>query len=251
MKRFIEDDFEVDFTTPLNFVKSFVVMSLIAPYKLVTTVSSKIFYLPKRAIERVLLNSTIIGIAITVLNAGLLIYFNRFSLFYGRIPIIVMIVGSVFLLALYVVFKAGNFTAVMQFNELFPEEQPQQEEQGETPQSAQQQAPQPTQAPQQAPPPQQAQPQPAQQEAPQSKEVNLPDLKKNDKISKIGNFVGLNMESESGNRFLAAMRQSSESSEFLSEALLVKFAKDVEIVDTINLEEIGLGVIPNSFKALV
>ena len=286
VKKFIEDDFEVDFSSPLNFAKSFIVMVLTAPFKLITTISAKFFYLPKKAIERMLLNSTIIGAVITFLNAVFLMYFGKLSLFLGKFPLIIMIIGTVILAVLYVMVSIGNFTVYVQFGELFPNED-------ETVISASEQNIEPIQS---QPEVQQEELQEMQsstefseqfeefdtdlevlsssasetqqqvqqvsqnQQRPSSKVVqasqatdnlNLPDLKKTDKVSRVGNFVGTKMDGESNNRFKRALQSSLESSEFLSEALLVKFVEDEEIADTANLEVLGIGVIPNTFKALI
>ena len=208
MKKFIEDDFSVDCHTPLKAVQSIIVMLLTAPFKLVMTISSKILYLPKEAIVMSVRNSFLVSAIITVAIVAGELYTNSFSLFEGKIPVVMLAAVTLFLAFLYIVddlsFGEEDITV---------------------------------------PPP--SQPIPQSTPAPQVFSVNVAENFKFDSID-----AGAVLPEEQLQAFVAMLEKSTEPSEFLSEAILQNFNPDEEVADDGNLDYLGLGVIPNNFKAL-
>lgn len=260
MKKFIEDDFSVDCHTPLKAVQSIVVMLLTAPFKLVMTISSKILYLPKEAIVMSVRNSFLVSAIITVAIVAGELYTNSFSLFTGKIPVVMLAAVTLFLAFLYIVANATDFSAYTELNSLLSlQEEEQQAEQQAEPQAETQEEVQAEPAMDgedyivddlsfgeediTVPPPSQPIPQSA--PAPQVFSVNVAENFKFDNID-----AGAVLPEEQLQAFVAMLEKSTEPSEFLSVAILQNFNPDEEVADDGNLDYLGLGVIPNNFKAL-
>ena len=121
MKRFVEDDIELSFSSPVRFVQSVACMLLTAPYKLVMSISAKVLYLPKDSILKVLMNSVIISGIITVINIAFQLYVGRFSLLQGKLPVIIMIVATLLLLGCYFAVSMADINVYTQLDDIFPE----------------------------------------------------------------------------------------------------------------------------------
>lgn len=264
MKKFIEDDFSVDCHTPLKAVQSIVVMLLTAPFKLVMTISSKILYLPKEAIVMSVRNSFLVSAIITVAIVAGELYTNSFSLFAGKIPVVMLAAVTLFLAFLYIVVNATDFSAYTELNSLLSlQEGEQRVEQQAEPQAEPQVGVQAEVQAEQAMDgedyivddlsfgedditvPLPSQPIPQSAPAPQVFSVNVAENFKFDSID-----AGAVLPEEQLQAFVAMLEKSTEPSEFLSEAILQNFNPDEEVADDGNLDYLGLGVIPNNFKAL-
>lgn len=110
MKKFVEDDIDVKFDSPLHLVQSATCMLLTAPFKFVMAVSSKILYLPKEAQRKVVFNSAVVASVTTGLNFAFQMYFGCFSLWKGRMPLIAMAVVTAFLWFSEIVVTAHDFS---------------------------------------------------------------------------------------------------------------------------------------------
>lgn len=258
MKKFIEDDFSVDCHTPLKAAQSIIVMLLTAPFKLVMTISSKILYLPKEAIVMSVRNSFLVSAIITVAIVAGELYTNSFSLFEGKIPVVMLAAVTLFLAFLYIVVNATDFSAYTELNSLLSlQEEEQQAEQKTEPQAEPKAGVQAEPKEEDyivddlsfgeeditVPPP--SQPIPQSTPAPQVFSVNVAENFKFDSID-----AGAVLPEEQLQAFVAMLEKSTEPSEFLSEEILQNFNPDEEVADDGNLDYLGLGVIPNNFKAL-
>ncbi len=256
--KFIEDGFDVDFHSPVHFVRSFVVMMLTAPYKLVMTISSKILYLPRDALVRVAANSALVAVVILVANVAIQLYFGRFSLLGGKFPVIIMIGAVITLASLYVWTSMTDFRLYTELEELFPESlQEPSTEQGEpTEPMVEQSGPaKPTPV------------EPSVQEDLQSKldsvDFTFDDFDQEPEVGDsisvatrfdsagIGEKVGIQLKGQEREEFLQKLEDSTDPSEFLSENLLLRFNEKEEIIDDLNLRVLGMVIIPNDFRALV
>ncbi len=272
MKKFIEDDFKVDYKSPLSAIQSVVVMLLTAPFKLVMTISSKILYLPKEAIIVTVRNSFIVSFVVTVAVIAGELYMKKFSLFTGKVPVIMLAAVTVFLAFLYVGANAVDLSAYSELKVLLgqmeeevepasqslqPEEElkassPSQtgkdetifmedlysedledDEEGE--QASLQQVTTPSQQTT------------VQVTSPLKQQVSVKIAEKFD-YDKMN--AGASLPEDSLKALIGLLEKSTNPSEFLSESLLEGFKPEEEVADDSNLECLSLGIIPNSFKAL-
>lgn len=117
--KFIEHCIEFKTDNPSELLKSVIVLTLTAPYRLVTEISSKIIFLGKDKIQKVLLYA--IGIACSILVAMLLgrQVMKETSWFTGRFPPVMVATAIVLLIILYFVFSSFNFVIYDQLDLLF------------------------------------------------------------------------------------------------------------------------------------
>lgn len=121
MKKFIEDNIELQFDSVLHVLQSSICMLLTAPFRLLMTISAKILYLPQATLCRVLLNSSAIAGFSIITHIGFMAYFGDISLLRGRCPVLAMIIALMMLLAVYFVVNIHDFTLYTKLEDLFPD----------------------------------------------------------------------------------------------------------------------------------
>lgn len=126
MKRFVEDDFQIDKDSPINFIKSILIMILLAPAKFFLTVTTKIVYLPKAAIEVTLLYALVISAIITCLDALSRLYLGTFAL--GNAFFLSCVICTVILIVLYLFFSTYDIKLYSQMASLICRAVPQEED---------------------------------------------------------------------------------------------------------------------------
>lgn len=248
MKKFIEDDIELSFNSPVHFVQSVACMLLTAPYKLVMTISAKVLYLPKDAILKVLLHSVFISMLITIINAAFQIYIGRFSMFRGKLPIIVMVVTTALLAGCYFAISVTDLNMYTQLSDIFPGEIPPEEQIKEQ----EEQAVQPVQAEEEA------EEQAVQPEDFFKEEVNRAAVDKyvwepvvtSKKLEKVHASANRNLNGSEYSEFVKGLEGLTDPSKFISEDLIMRYANSRVVADEINLEALNTGIIPDDFKAL-
>jgi hypothetical protein len=122
MKKFIKGETEINFSSPVSFMQSAACLALLAPYRLVDTVSTVIIYLKKAYIAKMLLYALTISGFITAANTVALVYLGRFSLTRGKLPLVVLIASTIVLLMAYLFFGVVDFTAYSQLDALVADE---------------------------------------------------------------------------------------------------------------------------------
>ena len=122
MKKFIKGETEISFSSPVSFMQSAACLALLAPYRLVDTVSTVIIYLKKAYIAKMLLYALSISGFITAANTVALVYLGRFSLTRGKLPLVVLIASTIVLLMAYLFFGVVDFTAYSQLDALVADE---------------------------------------------------------------------------------------------------------------------------------
>lgn len=248
MKKFVEDNVEFDFSNPLSFIKAVVCMSIVAPFKLVMAITSKILYLPKRALSTVFFYSLIVAGFITLANIAYQAIFMQVRLFSGKFPIVVMIVATVVLALAYLFVSVHDFTVSVggkgeQFVESgsveaeskFDDEQPivSAEQFTESDKSV------------------------VKFEESQEVSIDFSDFDIEDnRLCELdygsGDAVVTSkvLSDEENAALLEALERSAEQSEFLSQALLARFDDRYPVEDNFKLESLKLSVIPNNFRIL-
>lgn len=265
MKKFIEDDIGLSFNSPVHFVQSVACMLLTAPYKLVMTISAKVLYLPKDAILKVLLHSVFISMLITVINAAFQIYIGRFSMFRGKLPVIVMVVTTALLAGCYFAISVTDLDMYTQLSDIFPREIPPEERVEEQKEQAGEQV----QAEGQVGEPEEQVVQPKEQAAqPEEQVVQPKDFFKeevngvavdkyvwepvvtSEKLEKVHAAANRNLNGSEYSEFVERLEGLTDPSKFISEDLITRYANSRVVADEINLEVLNTGIIPNDFKAL-
>lgn len=258
MKKFIEDDIELSFNSPVHFVQSVACMLLTAPYKLVMTISAKVLYLPKDAILKVLLHSVFISMLITVINAAFQIYIGRFSMFRGKLPVIVMVVTTALLAGCYFAISVTDLDMYTQLSDIFPREIPPEERVEEQEEQAGEQV----QAEGQVGEPKEQAVQPEEQVVQPKdffkEEVNEVAVDKyvwepvvtSEKLEKVHAGANRNLNGSEYSEFVERLEGLTDPSKFISEDLITRYANSRVVADEINLEALNTGIIPNDFKAL-
>lgn len=258
MKKFIEDDIGLSFNSPVHFVQSVACMLLTAPYKLVMTISAKVLYLPKDAILKVLLHSVFISMLITVINAAFQIYIGRFSMFRGKLPVIVMVVTTALLAGCYFAISVTDLDMYTQLSDIFPREIPPEERVEEQKEQAGEQV----QAEGQVGKPEEQAAQPEEQVVQPKdffkEEVNEVAVDKyvwepvvtSKKLEKVHAGANRNLNGSEYSEFVERLEGLTDPSKFISEDLITRYANSRVVADEINLEALNTGIIPNDFKAL-
>lgn len=118
MKQFIEEGIELNHDSPLQFLQSVVCMFVLAPYNLVNTVSSRIIYLKRSCIAKMILCAIAIAGIVTLTNGGIMIYFGRFSWTLGKFPLVVMAISTAVLILFYFLFTLVDFVTYSQLDAL-------------------------------------------------------------------------------------------------------------------------------------
>lgn len=117
--KFTEHSIDLSFDSALTAFKGIAILSLTAPYRLVTEISSKVIFLGKKNIQKIIATAVVMASLLTVA----MFIGNKFmgvtSILAGRFPIVLMLVGIGILVCMYVAFSAFNFVIYDQFNQLF------------------------------------------------------------------------------------------------------------------------------------
>lgn len=255
MKRFVEDDIELSFNSPVRFVQSVACMLLTAPYKLIMTISAKVLYLPKASILKVLLNSIIISGLITVINIAFQLYVGRFSLFHGKLPVIVMVVTTLLLIGCYFVISMVDLNMYTQLADIFPEDAIDDDESMETNEAAKEPEVKPTSDDEKESVEKCAKtsgdtPEPADKPENEAAEYSYEPAVTPVVLQKVHNNIGRRMEGDEYSKFVEGLASLTDPSRFISENLLAQYTDSHIIEDEINLEVLNVGIIPNDFKAL-
>lgn len=117
--KFTENCIELKTDTPTDIIKGVLILTFTAPYRLITEVSSKVIFLGKEKIQKVLLFAILIAAYVLL---GMLIglkFEGEFDLLSGRFPPIIVIAALVLLIVLYAIFAKFNFVIYDQFDQLF------------------------------------------------------------------------------------------------------------------------------------
>lgn len=258
MKRFVEDDIELSFSSPVRFVQSVACMLLTAPYKLVMSISAKVLYLPKDSILKVLMNSVIISGIITVINIAFQLYVGRFSLLQGKLPVIIMIVATLLLLGCYFAVSMADINVYTQLDDIFPEscsDESKEPVSGDEPASGAEfvsEIEEPANGdgePVNGSESVSSESKPSNEKPGKHKYTYNPVVTP-EVLEKVHTRTGKFTDNDEYNKFVESLASLTDPSKFLSENLLARFANEQVIEDEINLMALNVGIIPNDFKAL-
>lgn len=289
MKKFIEEDFEISKDSSIEFIKSILVMILLAPARFLLTLSTKIMYLPKVAIERSLLYSVIISCALTICNAAVELYLGSFT--FGSIFTISSIACSVVLIALYFFFTVEDFVIYEQMSSMMAKvsgsnggvsEEP--EEFAEADDLTEDLTEEPAREPEPKRETRRAERARARRETRQEtardsvpefesfddvfeeeepsidsgmviestsiKEFQNQLRNKIESLAETGKTVGKVLNETEMRKLLAEMDSSTDPSMFIADEYLAGMSPEMKISDDLNISALQLSVIPNNFKAL-
>lgn len=263
MKKFIEDDIDVKFDSPIHFIQSSVCLLVTAPFKFVMSASSKILYLPKAAQTKVMFNSAVVGTLVTGLNVAYQMFFDCFSLWKGKLPVVVLGFVTVLLWVGYSIVMMNDFSFHSQLEAAMNPEsetqvEPLKEEQVEEPVKAR------AEEPMKAPSVDDLFEDSTELDDQVAQEFFNMDLAMDESVPKVdtgklknvdgGLDIGLVKDSNgmlSDEEMIGLQREMdscTDPSKFLSNKLLARFSSERIIEDEVNLEALNLGIIPNSFR---
>lgn len=121
MVKFIEEDFEISKENPFDMLKSLLIMVLVAPARYLLTIFSKVLYLPKAVLEKVLLCATIISASISLANVAISLYFKSFrvsSLFFQ-----ITVISTIILVLSYFIFAMSSIVLYEQMDSMQDKEE--------------------------------------------------------------------------------------------------------------------------------
>lgn len=121
MVKFIEEDFEISKENPFDMLKSLLIMVLVAPARYLLTIFSKVLYLPKAILEKVLLCATIISASISLTNVAVSLYFKSFrvsSLFFQ-----ITVISTIVLVLFYFIFAMSSIVLYEQMDNMKDKEE--------------------------------------------------------------------------------------------------------------------------------
>lgn len=127
MVKFIEEDFEISKENPFDMLKSLLIMVLVAPARYLLTIFSKVLYLPKAVLEKVLLCATIISASISLANVAVSLYFKSFrvsSLFFQ-----ITVISTIVLVLFYFIFAMSSIVLYEQMDSMKDKEESSSKEQ--------------------------------------------------------------------------------------------------------------------------
>lgn len=127
MVKFIEEDFEISKENPFDMLKSLLIMVLVAPARYLLTIFSKVLYLPKAILEKVLLCATIISASISLANVAVSLYFKSFrvsSLFFQ-----ITVISTIVLVLFYFIFAMSSIVLYEQMDSMKDKEESSSKEQ--------------------------------------------------------------------------------------------------------------------------
>lgn len=127
MVKFIEEDFEISKENPFDMLKSLLIMVLVAPARYLLTIFSKVLYLPKAVLEKVLLCATIISASISLANVAISLYFKSFrvsSLFFQ-----ITVISTIILVLFYFIFAMSSIVLYEQMDSMQDKEESSSKEQ--------------------------------------------------------------------------------------------------------------------------
>lgn len=120
--RYTEQDSSFKFETFYDYVRGAVVLTLIGPLRLVKEISTKVIYLSRTAIKRILLVACILEACIFILQ-GLVntaVFQNEFGLLIGKVPIIIHLLALVILGLIYFGYSTYDFIIYKQLDKFLP-----------------------------------------------------------------------------------------------------------------------------------
>ena len=119
--RYTEREFDHNFGTPFDFVRMIFVLIFVAPARLCTEISSKVIYLKRQQIQRILdVAFCIMLVMIVCINALTAIRGAGLSLTVGKFPLVMQILSFVFVAMLDVIFRVLDLVIYKQLDNLLP-----------------------------------------------------------------------------------------------------------------------------------
>lgn len=120
--RYTEQDSSFKFETFYDYVRGAVILTLIGPLRLVKEISTKVIYLNKTAIKRVLMTACLLEFCIFILQCVInaAIFHNELGLLIGKVPIIVHLMALIVLALLYFGYTTYDFIIYKQLDKFLP-----------------------------------------------------------------------------------------------------------------------------------
>ena len=120
--RYTEQDNSFKFEGFYDYVRGTVVLVMIAPLRLIKELSTKIVFLPRETVKRLLLYANIMSVAFLVLQTVINLAFlsNEFSLVMGKVPVVVQLVAQIILILLYFWYTTYDFIVYQQLDKFLP-----------------------------------------------------------------------------------------------------------------------------------
>lgn len=107
--KFFEYQTPLDLSSPFNFLRTVLINLVFAPFKLIVEIGRKVIFLPRAAIDKLLLTSIGVAIVYSLIASAVMVYSESFSLWYGKFPLIIPLIAIVSLIVLYFVFNSLSF----------------------------------------------------------------------------------------------------------------------------------------------
>ena len=120
LMRYTEKDYRFEFSSPVEWIQNILGIICIAPLRLCNEISSKIVYLSRNLIEKIIFLSVILQIVITVITAFLQSYFSELSANEGKIPILLLLIVLAFTCLAFCFFKFYDISIYAQLNQILP-----------------------------------------------------------------------------------------------------------------------------------
>lgn len=92
-----------------NFIDSTLGVVLRAPFVLVAEIGMKLPFLKRKTIEQILAVAVLVAAIEIVVESGIRFVLGRFSLYSGRMPLVVRLTGLLILVAVYVIYEICDF----------------------------------------------------------------------------------------------------------------------------------------------
>lgn len=118
--RYTEREYDYNYGSFKDWIQHIAALFIVAPLRLVSEISTKLIYLNRKLIIKILNLSVIINTICLGVFCGLKMYLGTFDLWLGKIPIIIQILGLVILLLIDTWYQLYDFAIYQHVNALLP-----------------------------------------------------------------------------------------------------------------------------------
>ena len=119
--RYTEQDNQIKFESFYDYVRNIIVLIIIGPLRLIKEISTKVVFVSRGAIKKILLSAIVIQCALLALQILLNVLLGiEFTILSGRVPIVVHAVSAIILVTLNFAYNTYDFLIYQQLDKFLP-----------------------------------------------------------------------------------------------------------------------------------
>ena len=118
--RYTEKEYDGDARNLKDWIQNSVGLFVVAPLRLINEISSKIVYLKRSLIIKILNLAVIINLVSLVLNGVISTWLGNFNIWLGKVPFVLQIASFIILLTINIWYRCYDFMIQRQLSALLP-----------------------------------------------------------------------------------------------------------------------------------